>query len=449
MRSETVYLALGSNVGDRRAHLDLALQRLAAVPGIEVVRCSSAMETALVGAGPPQGMFLNAVAELRTSLPASALLAVCKELERAAGRVLPSPANHPRPLDLDILFYGSDRIETRDLVVPHPRLHEREFVTLPLAELGVDLAALPGRELPQVVRVAEDLSARVQQLRQGGLTVGMVPTMGALHAGHESLLRVARRECDVVLATIFVNPLQFGPNEDFAAYPRTFERDLQVCREAGVDMVFAPSPEGMYPPGFCSRIAVGEEAETMEGAVRDGHFSGVATVVARLFALGHPHRAYFGRKDAQQVAVIRRMAVDLGFVLQIVECPIVREPDGLALSSRNVFLSAEDRRAAVVLHDAMLAARAAFVGGERDRDRLLAVAQKRVDAEPRAELDYLELRREGDLQPLSPGPVAGGRMLVAAKFQGGQRPVRLLDNLSLDPGKEPPLESSASAGVAS
>ncbi len=431
MQPVLAYLGLGSNQGDRLAHLQQAVAALRATPGVRVDAVSQWRETAPVGDGPPQGPFLNGAVRIVTLLPAEALLAVGKALEAAAGRKLPAERHAPRQLDVDVLLYGDRRIDTRELVVPHPRLHEREFVLEPLRELGVDPAAVPRHERPGLCEDPVQFAARCTQWQEGGCVVGLVPTMGALHRGHRSLLERARAECDRVAATIFVNPLQFGPGEDFAVYPRTLPTDLELCRAAGADLVFAPSPGAMYDPDFCSHVAVGAVAEGMEGSVRPGHFGGVATVVARLFALARPHRAYFGQKDAQQVAVIRRMTRDLGFPLRLVECPTVREPDGLALSSRNVFLAPADRAAAVVLSRALRAARAAFGDGEREAGRLLAVARAELDAEPRASLDYLELRAEDSLLPLPAGPVAGGRMLVAVRFTGGERPVRLIDNLSL------------------
>jgi pantoate--beta-alanine ligase len=431
VRATTVYLGLGSNVGDRDAQLQQALQRLRAVPGVEVVRVSKVRETAFVGDGPVQGPFKNAVAEVRTTLPARALLGVLKAIEQQAGRSPGGPRNQPRTLDLDILFYGDEVIDTRELVVPHPRWHEREFVLEPLRELGVDTKARARAPGPVVIEPPAALSAAVATWRAGGCTIGLVPTMGSLHEGHVSLMRAARRECDRVVATIFVNPLQFGPKEDFAAYPRDLEKDLQHCARAGVDAVFAPTVAQMYEPGFCSNVDVGAEAQGMEGALRPGHFRGVATVVARLFAIALPHRAYFGEKDAQQLAVITRMTRDLGFPIQIVRCAIVREPDGLAMSSRNVFLEAGDRKASTVIYRALCHARELFARGTHDRDTLLQRAREVLASEPRAEVDYVELRREGDLQPLPGGTVDGGRLLVAARFSRGSRPVRLLDNMSL------------------
>ncbi|MFM1873931.1 MAG: hypothetical protein RL398_3353, partial [Planctomycetota bacterium] len=431
MGETQVYLGLGSNEGDRRGRLETALRGLAGTPGVRVVRTSSWVESELVGDGPAQGKFLNGVAEVATVLSAPALLEVCKALEAQAGRKLPAPRNHPRPLDLDILLYGNQRIDRRELVVPHPRMHERSFVAEPLRELGVDPSAFSAAAGPQVVEDPEAAAALTARWSEGGCTVGLVPTMGALHAGHQSLVQRAKRECDRVMLTVFVNPLQFGPKEDFAAYPRGLERDVELAGAVGADAVWAPNVAQMYGEGFASQVAVGAEAEGMEGALRPGHFAGVATVVARLLAVTRPHRAYFGEKDAQQLAVIRRLVEDLGFPLHVVGCPIIREPDGLAMSSRNVYLSPEDRRAATVLHRALVSARTAWQRGDCDRDALLARAAAVMATEPRATVDYIELRREGDLAPLPAGRVADGRMLIAARFVGGQRPVRLLDNLGL------------------
>lgn len=428
---ETVYVALGSNVGDREGHLVRALDGLRATPGVAVERVSSWIETDFVGEGPAQDRFLNGVVELHTTLDPHAVLAVLRALEKEAGRAFPHPVNHPRELDLDVIFFGDRRIDTRELKVPHPRWHEREFVTAPLRELGVDLATRPRHQGTPVLESVAMLTERTNEWLGGGCVVGLVPTMGSLHEGHASLMRAARQECDRVLATVFVNPLQFGPGEDFDAYPRDLDADLQVCREAGVDALFAPPVGQMYDEQFCSHVGVGDEALGMEGGVRDGHFGGVATVVARLFALARPHRAYFGQKDAQQVAVVRRMCKDLGFPLQVVACPIVREPDGLALSSRNVYLGEQDRQAATVLYRAMRSAREQFERGQRDRDALVERVRTILATEPRCAVDYVELRREHDLRELPPGPVDGGRLLVAGRFVDGERPVRLLDNLSL------------------
>jgi pantoate--beta-alanine ligase len=429
---ELVYVAFGSNVGDRAAHIDAALDRLRLTPGIEVLRQSDRLETDFVGVGPDQGRFINGVVELSTSLTPVALLCVLQALEVAAGRALPRLVNHPRELDLDIILFGSRTIDTRELQVPHPHFYERDFVREPLLQLGIDVDKHVSVRTPLVVDSIAALTAKTAEWADGDCLVGLVPTMGSLHRGHQSLMRVAREQCDRVIATVFVNPLQFGLGEDFAAYPRDLDGDLAVCREAGVDVLFAPSAGQMFDDGFCSNVQVGAEAEGMEGAVREGHFQGVATVVARLFAMSKPHRAYFGEKDAQQVAVVRRMACDLGFPVQVVPCAIVRESDGLAMSSRNVYLTEADRRASTVLYRALCSAREQFRRGTHDRDQLLQCVAQALATESRCAVDYIELRREGDLLALPPGDVNGGRLLVAGMFVDGVTPVRLLDNLSLN-----------------
>jgi len=431
----TVYLGLGSNQGDRQAHIEAALARLNQVPGISVQRVSKLRETA--PAGPPQAPFLNGACRISCALTPHGLLSVLKAIEVEAGRDLAAPRNSPRPLDLDILLFGEEEIDAKDLVVPHPRLWEREFVTAPLSELGIAVDAMRPPAL-RVLSECEAFQALCTSWLHGGCVTGLVPTMGALHAGHGSLLRQARGECDRVAATIFVNPLQFGPAEDLAEYPRTLEADLELLRRDGIDAVFVPVEAQVYPQGFASRISVGSAAEGLEGLVRPTHFAGVATVVAKLLALARPTLAYFGRKDAQQLAVVRRLVRDLGFPVGIRECAIVREDDGLALSSRNAYLSREDRTAAPVLHRALCAIRELHQSGERDAEALLQRGRAILAAEPRCQLDYLELRKEGSLEVLPPGAVEQGRILVAAVFgRDGPRPTRLIDNMSLLASDEP------------
>lgn len=219
--------------------------------------------------------------------------------------------------------------------------------------------------------------------------VGLVPTMGFLHEGHLSLVRQARAECASVVVSIFVNPTQFGPQEDLASYPRDLDRDLTMLREAQVDLVWTPATAEVYPPGFQTYIQAEELSRPLEGARRPGHFRGVATVVAKLFNAFLPQRAYFGQKDAQQVAVVRRMATDLNFPVDIVVCPTVREPDGLAMSSRNAYLTPAERKAAAVLYRALETARAAFLGGERDAGQLRTAMSDVLGAEPLARPVYV------------------------------------------------------------
>ncbi len=256
--------------------------------------------------------------------------------------------------------------------------------------------------------------------------VGFVPTMGYLHEGHLSLVRRARAECAGVVVSIFVNPTQFGPGEDLATYPRDLPGDLRLLEGEGVDLVWTPTPEVMYPPDFQTWVTVEEVARPLEGAQRPGHFRGVATVVAKLFNAVQPHRAYFGQKDAQQAVVIRQMVRDLNFPIEIIVCPTVREADGLAMSSRNSYLTPQERQAATVLYRALGAARAAFADGERDADRLRRLVAEIIAAEPLARLQYVSCAHPETLQELE--TVADAALLSLAAFVGR---TRLIDNLLL------------------
>lgn len=264
---------------------------------------------------------------------------------------------------------------------------------------------------------------QVQQAHRG--TLGFVPTMGFLHEGHLTLVRAAKSENERVAVSIFVNPTQFGPQEDFARYPRALERDLNLLRESGVDWVFAPSVEHMYPDGFQTYVTVERISEGLEGARRPGHFRGVATVVAKLFNIVQPDRAYFGQKDAQQVAVIRRMVHDLALPLMVIAVPTVREPDGLAMSSRNTYLSPEQRAAAPVLYRALSAARARYEGGERSPEKLREAMRTVLTAEPLAVMDYVSAADNESLVELD-APSTRPILLSMAVFVGK---TRLIDNL--------------------
>jgi pantoate--beta-alanine ligase len=258
--------------------------------------------------------------------------------------------------------------------------------------------------------------------------VGLVPTMGFLHEGHLSLMRAAVETCDVVAVTIFVNPLQFAADEDLSDYPRDLPRDLAMCRSVGVHHVLTPTVEEMYPQPIVTTVSVAELSETMEGCSRPTHFAGVATVVAKLFNIAGPCAAFFGEKDYQQLAIVRRMARDLSAPVDVIGCPIVRETDGVAMSSRNVYLTPAQREAAPVLHRALQAGAASILAGERDPAAVRALMAAIVDAEPAADLDYAEVVEPATLS--SPDRLRAGdevRLLVAAKLGAP----RLLDNLGV------------------
>lgn len=273
--------------------------------------------------------------------------------------------------------------------------------------------------------VSSLLDLRTARLSLDG-TVGLVPTMGYLHEGHLSLVERAKAENRRVLVSIFVNPSQFGPSEDLSKYPRDLERDLSLLRPLGVDLVWTPTAEIMYPPGYQTWVEVEALSKGLEGAMRPGHFRGVGTVVAKLFNATQPDKAYFGQKDAQQVAVIRRMATDLNFPLEVIVCPTHREADGLAMSSRNVYLNVDERRAAVVLFRALSAAKELHEAGERDAERLRARMKETLAGEPQAQAQYVSCADYDSLEELD--TVTGKALLSLAVYFGK---TRLIDNFVL------------------
>ncbi|WP_349257781.1 pantoate--beta-alanine ligase [Iamia sp.] len=278
----------------------------------------------------------------------------------------------------------------------------------------------------QTVTTIAEVRAFAEEARAGGGAVGFVPTMGYLHEGHASLMAAARAECDRVVASVFVNPLQFGAGEDLGAYPRDIERDTALAAAAGVDLLFVPGAAEMYPGAVVTSVRVAEITDRFEGATRPGHFAGVATVVAKLFAIVGPCSAYFGEKDWQQVCVVRRMAADLSLPVRVVACPTSREPDGLARSSRNVYLTDDERSAAPVLRRALQAGADLVAAGVRDAARVEARVAEAVATEPLVVLDYVAAVSADTLAPLDP-LVGEIRLLVAARVG---RP-RLLDNIGL------------------
>jgi pantoate--beta-alanine ligase len=258
-------------------------------------------------------------------------------------------------------------------------------------------------------------------------TVGLVPTMGYLHEGHLSLIRRAKAECESVVVSIFVNPTQFGANEDLSKYPRDLERDLSLIEPLGVDLVWNPSPEIMYPTGYQTWVEVETMTRPLEGAMRPTHFKGVTTVVAKLFNAVQPHKAYFGQKDAQQAAVIRQMTRDLNFPIEIIVCPITREADGLAMSSRNKYLEGADRPAATILFRALSAAKSAYEGSERDAEKLRIIMKDTLASEPRAQPQYVSCADYDTLEELD---VVSGKTLLSMAVLINK--TRLIDNFVLE-----------------
>jgi pantoate--beta-alanine ligase len=279
-------------------------------------------------------------------------------------------------------------------------------------------------QLPfEIFRDPRAMRAKAEDLRRDGRRIAVVPTMGALHDGHLALLRAARGKADAVILTIFVNPTQFGPSEDLSRYPRDEAGDLVKARTAGIDLAFCPDAAAMYPPGSQTFVEVRELQKPLCGASRPGHFAGVATVVTKLFHITQPHVAVFGEKDYQQLAIIRRLVRDLDMGIEIASVPIVRESDGLALSSRNAYLSADQRRSALSLSAGLAAAQAAFAAGERSAAALVAAATAPITAAPGTRIDYAELRDADELTPIE--RVSRRAVLALAVFVGT---TRLIDN---------------------
>jgi len=279
----------------------------------------------------------------------------------------------------------------------------------------------------EIIHTVAWMKQVARQARAEDRILGLVPTMGALHEGHFSLVRAARQQCSPVVVSLFVNPKQFGPSEDFQKYPRTFEADRAALEKLGVDYLFAPPPEEMYPRGFRTAVVVEGLSDRLEGRSRPGHFRGVSTVVLKLFEIVQPRFAYFGRKDAQQVRILQQMAADLHLDAQIVACPIVRGPDGLAISSRNLYLKGADRSAATVLYRALDAVRCEIAAGERDSAHLIVALRKVIESEPGVALDYAEIVDAETLEPVV--TLRRTCYVLLAAFVGG---TRLIDNALIE-----------------
>jgi pantoate--beta-alanine ligase len=278
----------------------------------------------------------------------------------------------------------------------------------------------------KIFNTVEEMRVSCRAARVGGKRLGFVATMGALHEGHLSLVRAAKASCEIVAASIFVNPKQFGPNEDLKKYPRNLERDQELLEREGVELLFAPSVEEMYPASAVTWVTVEGLSDKLDGRSRPGHFRGVTTVVAKLFNIVEPDEAFFGQKDAAQVAIIRRMVRDMNFPVKIVACPIVREADGLAMSSRNVYLDSQQRKQALVLHRSLLTMKKCWDAGEREVVALIAAGREEIARERLVRLDYLEIVDAENLDPIE--HACSGALVAVAAFVGA---TRLIDNIVL------------------
>jgi pantoate--beta-alanine ligase len=278
----------------------------------------------------------------------------------------------------------------------------------------------------KICNTIDEMRFACRAVRREGKRLGFAPTMGALHQGHLALVRSAKNSCDITTASIFVNPTQFGPNEDLAKYPRSFERDCEFLKKEGLDILFAPSVEEMYPASAVTWVTVEELSSKLDGHSRPGHFRGVTTIVSKLFHIVEPDAAFFGQKDAAQVAIIRRMVKELNLPVEIVVCPIVREPDGLAMSSRNAYLDPQQRKEALVLHRALTRVKTLADAGEKNAAKLIAAARQEFAGKDSVRLDYLEIVNPESLDPVE--DVSKGALIAVAAFVGV---TRLIDNILL------------------
>ena len=451
-RQVRAFLGLGSNLGDRLAYLRGGVHCLP-----DVVAVSPLYETDPIGGPPGQGAHLNCVVELWTVRTPRELMVAAQAAEAAAGRARVERWG-PRTLDVDVLLVGDEKVDEPDLTVPHPRMWSRGFVLVPLGDLAPELVlGSPHHQACQrgtccryalsstngtragagtsvrhsvTLELVESPSAwraTLDACRSKGQRVGLVPTMGALHAGHLSLIRRAAADCDLVTVTDYVNPLQFGPAEDLAAYPRDRDGDCRLAGGVGADVMFAPSTEELWPVWPRTSVRVEGIGDLMEGASRPGHFAGVATVVAKLLFLAGPCWSYFGEKDYQQLAVIRRLVADLSIPVEVIGCPTVRDPDGLALSSRTAYRTPEERASAPQLYSALLAGTRAIEDDGVDVPALVVRGPwpTPLGREPRFDLDYAEVADPDDLT--RPKRVQGEvRLLIAARLGRA----RLIDNIA-------------------
>lgn len=418
----TCYLGLGSNLGNKKKNILLAVKYLQKSKGIKVEKVSRLYENPPCGcpAGSPD--FLNGAAKIRTSFAPLALLKELKNIETCLGRKRAKRFS-PRTIDIDILFYANKKVTLPNLKIPHPRLKMRDFVLAPLKEVSPEII----KKLASEVKIIKDIPAMrafLAHARSKNMSIGFVPTMGYLHEGHLSLIRRGKKENVICVVSIFVNPLQFGPEEDFKKYPRDIERDSIKAQSAGCDVIFAPEAKQMYPNSFFTYVDVEKLTGTLCGVSRPGHFKGVATVVNKLFNIIQPSVAYFGQKDYQQALVIKTMARNLNMPLKISVMPTIRETDGLAMSSRNTYLNPAERAQAAVLYQSLGQARKKILSGEKSSKKVISGIRKVILNKKPAGIDYIAVV---DADTLENKDMIQGKSLIALAVWFGK--TRLIDNI--------------------
>ncbi len=422
----TCYIGIGSNLGDRENNIKKALTLLHGCLNTEVEKASAFYETQPQGCPGNAGRFLNAAAKIKTAFSPRELLRQLQSIEKQLGRIRPGKRNSSRSIDLDILFYNNQKISLPSLKIPHPRLRQRAFVLKPLKEIAPETIRSLAKET-KIISTLSGMRGFIAKEKAQNMTIGFVPTMGFLHEGHLSLIRQAKKDCDTCVVSIFVNPIQFGPQEDYKKYPRDLEQDSILAKSAGASCVFYPNAKDMYPPDYLTYVNVEKITDYLCGASRPGHFKGVATVVTKLFNIIQPHIAYFGQKDYQQALVIRKMVEDLNMPITIKTMPIVRECDGLAMSSRNAYLTTQERADAVVLYQSLQKAREMVRQGQHDARIIKTAIKTAILKKKTAKIEYISV---ADARTLEDREVFRQKTLIALAVWIGR--TRLIDNIIIE-----------------
>ncbi len=413
-----VYLGLGSNLGNRKANINAALKKLGAAR-ITVEKTAAFLETEPVG-GPAQDKFINTVAKAFTKLSPEELLTQIQTIEKSLGRVR-SVKNGPRTIDIDILLYDQLKIKKANLTIPHPRMLEREFVMTPLNEIAPNMI-----KKMRIIKTIQNLRKELIKFRLQNQRIGFVPTMGSLHQGHLSLIRKSVKENEITVVSIFVNPLQFGPSEDFKNYPRNIKKDQSLAKQGWADIIFIPNEKEMLNSSQLTYVDVEKLTQGLCGAFRPGHFRGVTTIVAKLLNIVQPHSLYLGQKDIQQAVVIQKMTNDLNIPVNIRVCPTVREKDGLAMSSRNQYLSSAQRQEAVILYQSLQLGQQFIQAGETEVSKILRQMRERITKNSPVKIQYLACVDPVNLEPLK---IINGNVLLAGAVWIGN--TRLIDNINV------------------
>jgi pantoate--beta-alanine ligase len=426
-----VYIGLGSNIEPRRFFINSAIKEINRQKEITLKKRSTIYNTYPVGDS-SQERFLNSVIEIDTSLRPRELLLRLLKIENSLGRIR-FGKNNPRTIDLDILLYDNLVINDDNLVIPHPRMHNRDFVLFGINEIAPyvihpvfkrSIREIYNKRRMEIIRDPKKAYNYIFSLKQKGRRIGFVPTMGYFHKGHLSLIRKARHENDVVVVSIFVNPIQFGPREDYKRYPRDLSRDKTFAKKEGVDFIFYPDEKTMYALNHSTYVNVEDISENLCGRFRPGHFRGVATVVTKLFNIIPADNAYFGQKDAQQAFIIRRMVRDLDMPLKVKILPTVREKDGLAMSSRNTYLNKKEKQEATVLFESLLLAKDLIRKGKRRANEIIRRMKDLITSKASAKIEYISIVDTEELKDLK---VLKGNVLIALAVYFGK--TRLIDNI--------------------